>query len=133
MRGRPALGHPGLQVRPRLLGIGECPHYHRNMPAPDIARVRAQIDALYRKDSRRIFATLIRLLGDFERAEEALHEAFRTAMEKWPAEGLPQNPVAWLVSAGRFKSIDKQRRDKRFEHLEDRPDVSEALVDQTPA
>jgi RNA polymerase sigma-70 factor (ECF subfamily) len=101
------------------------------MPAPDITRVRAEIDALYRKESRRIFATLIRLLGDFERAEEALHEAFRTAMEKWPAEGLPHNPVAWLVSAGRFKSIDKQRREKRFDHLEDRPDVSEALADQT--
>jgi len=103
------------------------------MPAPDIARVRAEIDALYRKDSRRIFATLIRLLGDFERAEEAMHEAFRAAMEKWPAEGLPQNPVSWLVSAGRFKSIDKQRRDARFEHLEDRPDVSESLADQTTA
>jgi len=100
------------------------------MPSPDIARVRAEIDALYRKDSRRIFATLIRLLGDFERAEEALHEAFRAAMEKWPSEGLPQNPVSWLVSAGRFKSIDKQRRDRRFDHLEDRPDVSEALADQ---
>jgi RNA polymerase sigma-70 factor (ECF subfamily) len=99
------------------------------MPSSDIARVRAEIDALYRKDSRRIFATLIRLLGDFERAEEALHEAFRAAMEKWPAEGLPQNPVAWLVSAGRFKSIDKQRRDRRFDHLEDRPDVSESLTD----
>src|SRR5436190_458520 len=103
------------------------------MPSSDIARVRAEIDVLYRKDSRRIFATLIRLLGDFERAEEALHEAFRAAMEKWPAEGLPQNPVSWLVSAGRFKSIDKQRRDARFEHLEDRPDVSESLADQTTA
>jgi RNA polymerase sigma-70 factor, ECF subfamily len=103
------------------------------MPAPEIARVRAEIDKIYRKDSRRIFATLIRLLGDFERAEEALHEAFRAAMEKWPSEGLPQNPVAWLVSAGRFKSIDKQRRDRRFEHLEDRPDVSETLADQAPA
>ena len=93
--------------------------------------MRAEIDALYRKESRRIFATLIRLLGDFERAEEALHEAFRAAVEKWPAEGLPQNPVAWLISAGRFKSIDKQRREARFEHLEDRPDVSESLADQT--
>jgi len=101
------------------------------MPAPDIARVRAEIDRVYRRDSRRVLATLIRLLGDFERAEEGLHEAFRAAMEKWPAEGVPQNPVAWLVSAGRFKSIDKQRRDARFEHLEDRPDVSEALADQT--
>jgi RNA polymerase sigma-70 factor (ECF subfamily) len=103
------------------------------MPAQEIARVSAEIDKIYRKDSRRIFATLIRLLGDFERAEEALHEAFRTAMEKWPAEGLPQNPVSWLISAGRFKSIDKQRRDQRFEHLEDRTDVSETLTDQSPA
>ncbi|HEU4778762.1 MAG TPA: RNA polymerase sigma factor [Steroidobacteraceae bacterium] len=103
------------------------------MPVPEIARVSAEIDKIYRKDSRRIFATLIRLLGDFERAEEALHDAFRAAMEKWPAEGLPQNPVSWLISAGRFKSIDKQRRDQRFEHLEDRPDVSESLTDQTPA
>ena len=103
------------------------------MPAPDIARVRAEIDTLYRKDSRRVLATLIRLLGDFERAEEALSDAFRAAMEKWPSEGIPQNPTAWLVSAGRFKSIDKQRRDARFEHLEDRPDVSESLSDQTTA
>src|SRR6187200_1472139 len=102
------------------------------MPAAEIACVSTQIDQIYRKDSRRIFATLIRLLGDFERAEEALHDAFRAAMEKWPSEGLPQNPVAWLVSAGRFKSIDKQRRDQRFEHLEDRPDVAESLADQAP-
>src|SRR5262245_59209407 len=101
------------------------------MPAPDYARVRAEIDALYRKDSRKIFATLIRLLGDFERAEEALSDAFRAAIEKWPTEGIPQNPTSWLVSAGRFKSIDRQRREKRFEHLEDRPDVSESLADQT--
>jgi RNA polymerase sigma-70 factor (ECF subfamily) len=99
------------------------------MPAAEIARVQKEIDALYRRDSRRIFATLIRLLGDFDRAEEALSDAFRAAMEKWPTEGLPQNPVAWLVSAGRFKSIDKQRRDKRFDHLEDRPDVAESLSD----
>jgi RNA polymerase sigma-70 factor (ECF subfamily) len=103
------------------------------MPAPEIARVSAEIDKLYRRESRRVFATLIRLLGDFERAEEALHDAFRAAVEKWPAEGLPQNPVAWLVSAGRFKSIDKQRRDRRFEHLEDRPDVSESLTDGSAA
>jgi len=102
------------------------------MPAAEIARVRPEIDKIYRKDSRRIFATLIRLLGDFERAEEALHEAFRAAMEKWPAEGLPQNPVSWLISAGRFKSIDKQRRDKRFDHLEDRPEIADALADTAP-
>jgi len=103
------------------------------MPAPVTARVRAEIDNVYRKDSRRIFATLIRLLGDFDRAEEALADAFRAAVEKWPVEGIPQNPASWLVSAGRFKSIDKQRREKRFDHLEDRPDVSESLADQAPA
>jgi RNA polymerase sigma-70 factor (ECF subfamily) len=101
------------------------------MHSADVVRVRAEIDQLYRKESRRIFATLIRLLGDFERAEEALHEAFRAAMEKWPSEGIPQNPASWLVSAGRFKSIDKQRRDARFDHLEDRPDVSDSLSDPT--
>jgi len=111
--------------------MGGLAPYYSCMPAPDIARVRAEIDSLYRKESRRVLATLIRLLGDFERAEEALHDAFRAAMEKWPVEGIPQNPAAWLVSAGRFKSIDKQRRDARFEHLEDRPDVSESLTDQT--
>jgi RNA polymerase sigma-70 factor (ECF subfamily) len=101
------------------------------MHSADVVRVRAEIDQLYRKESRRIFATLIRLLGDFERAEEALHEAFRAAMEKWPSEGIPLNPASWLVSAGRFKSIDKQRRDARFDHLEDRPDVSDSLSDPT--
>ncbi len=101
------------------------------MPAAEIARVQKEIDALYRKDSRRIFATLIRLLGDFDRAEEALSDAFRAAMEKWPTDGTPHNPVAWLVSAGRFKSIDKQRRDKRFDHLEDRPDIADSLSDSS--
>jgi RNA polymerase sigma-70 factor, ECF subfamily len=113
--------------------MGSVPIYPYAMPGPQIARVSAEIEKIYRRDSRRIFATLIRLLGDFERAEEALHDAFRAAMEKWPVDGLPQNPVAWLVSAGRFKSIDKQRRDRRFEHLEDRPDISEGLADQAPA
>jgi RNA polymerase sigma-70 factor (ECF subfamily) len=103
------------------------------MPAATVALVRAQIDDVYRKESRRIFATLIRLLGDFDRAEEALADAFRAALEKWPTDGIPQNPSSWLVSAGRFKSIDKQRREKRFDHLEDRPDVSEALADNAPA
>src|SRR5687767_4362747 len=113
--------------------MGSDPIYSPGMPAAEIARVRAEIDKVYRKDSRRIFATLIRLLGDFDRAEEALSDAFRAAMEKWPTEGLPQNPTAWLVSAGRFKSIDKQRREKRFDHLEDRPDVAESLSDDAPA
>lgn len=73
------------------------------------------MDALYREHSRKVLATLIRLLGDFDLAEEALHEAFRAALEQWPAEGVPANPSAWLVSAGRFKAIDALRRRSRFD------------------
>ena len=73
-------------------------------------RVRLVVDQLYRDGSRRIFATLVRLLGDFDLAEEALHEAFAAAVERWPREGVPANPRAWLVSAGRFKAIDAIRR-----------------------
>ena len=76
---------------------------------------RQQVDAIYRAESRRVFATLIRLLGDFDRAEEALHDAFIAAMEQWPREGIPANPRAWLVSAGRFKAIDGMRRRARFD------------------
>lgn len=86
--------------------------------------IREAVDAVYRNDSRRIFATLIRLLGDFDLAEEALHEAFASALRQWPAEGVPANPRAWLVSAGRFKAIDVIRRRARFDaslaHLADR-------------
>jgi RNA polymerase sigma-70 factor, ECF subfamily len=78
---------------------------------------RATVDALYRSHSRQIFATLVRLIGDFDRAEEALQDAFRAAVEQWPNEGVPANPRAWLVSTGRFKAIDKIRRDARFEPL----------------
>lgn len=77
--------------------------------------VRARIDALYRSDSRRVLATLIRLLGGFDIAEEALHDAFAAAIAQWPREGVPDNPRAWLVSAGRFKAIDKIRRRARFD------------------
>lgn len=73
------------------------------------------LDTLYRTESRRVLATLIRLLGDFDLAEEALHEAFRAALEQWPAEGMPANPRAWLVSTGRFKGIDAIRRRAKFE------------------
>jgi len=76
---------------------------------------RAAIDAIYRAESRRVLATLIRLLGDFDLAEEALHDAFATAVERWPEEGIPVNPRAWLVSTGRFKSIDRMRRRARFD------------------
>ncbi len=77
------------------------------------------VEEIYRKESRRIFATLVRLLGDFDLAEEALHEAFRAALEQWPKEGVPDNPRAWLVSAGRFKAIDNVRRQARFDPLDD--------------
>jgi RNA polymerase sigma-70 factor (ECF subfamily) len=78
-------------------------------------RVRESVDAVYRSESRRILATLIRLLGDFELAEDALHDAFRAALERWPKEGVPANPRAWLVSTGRFKAIDVMRRRARFD------------------
>jgi RNA polymerase sigma-70 factor, ECF subfamily len=76
---------------------------------------RAAVEAIYRSDSRRVLATLIRLLGDFDLAEEALHDAFAAAVERWPAGGVPQNPRAWLVSTGRFKAIDQLRRRARFD------------------
>jgi RNA polymerase sigma-70 factor (ECF subfamily) len=79
------------------------------------ARVHEQVEAVYRTDSRRVLATLIRLLGDFDLAEEALHEAFAAAVEQWPRDGTPANPRAWLVSAGRFKAIDALRRRARFD------------------
>jgi RNA polymerase sigma-70 factor (ECF subfamily) len=78
-------------------------------------KLREQIDAIYRSESRRVLATLIRLLGDFELAEDALQDAFRAAMEQWPRDGMPANPRAWLVSTGRFKAIDSLRRRTRFD------------------
>ncbi|MFZ2100364.1 MAG: RNA polymerase sigma factor [Oricola sp.] len=77
----------------------------------------ASVEDAWRAHSRRVLATLIRLLGDFDLAEEALHDAFVVASERWPDEGMPVNPVAWLVSAGRFKAIDKLRRRARFDTL----------------
>jgi RNA polymerase sigma-70 factor, ECF subfamily len=87
----------------------------------------AVLEEIYRKDSRRVFATLVRLLGDFDLAEEALAEAFRAAVEQWPEEGVPENPRAWLVSAGRFKAIDAVRRQQRFSY------VDEETLDAFPA
>ncbi|SFD41259.1 RNA polymerase sigma-70 factor, ECF subfamily [Pseudomonas citronellolis] len=77
--------------------------------------LRDAVDDIYRRESRRVLATLIRLLGDFDRAEEALHDAFAAAVEQWGRDGLPHNPRAWLVSAGRFKAIDHLRRRVRFD------------------
>jgi RNA polymerase sigma-70 factor (ECF subfamily) len=91
------------------------------------------VNAVYLSDSRRVLATLIRLLGDFDAAEEALHDAFRAALEQWPRDGVPANPRAWLVSAGRFKAIDSRRRRARFDALDDvggKADI--AVVDPAP-
>src|SRR6202166_4439396 len=81
----------------------------------DVAHVRDQVDAIYRSESRRVLATLIRLLGDLDLAEEALHDAFAAAVERWPRDGVPANPRAWLVSTGRFKAIDQLRRRATFD------------------
>ena len=78
-------------------------------------QVRAAVDAVYRADSRRVLATLIRLLGDFDLAEEAMHDAFMAAVEQWPRDGIPANPRAWLVSTGRFKTITTMRTRARFD------------------
>src|SRR5215468_5726878 len=101
------------------------------MSGDDPQRTRELLDAVYRAESRRVLATLIRLLGDFDLAEEALQDAFRAALEQWPRDGVPANPRAWLVSAGRFKAIDGIRRRARFDALDD--EQIEALADETPA
>jgi len=81
-------------------------------------QIRQQVEAVYRSESRRVLATLIRLLGDFDRAQEAMHEAFAAALAQWPRDGIPANPRSWLVSTGRFKAIDTIRRRARFDtHL----------------
>src|SRR6476661_846548 len=78
-------------------------------------QMRDLLDNVYRTESRRVLATLIRLLGDVDLAEDALHEGFRAAVEQWPRDGIPANPRAWLVSAGRFKAIDGIRRRARYD------------------
>ncbi|MGZ5065910.1 MAG: RNA polymerase sigma factor [Usitatibacter sp.] len=98
---------------------------------PSAQRLASEaVETVYRNESRRVLATLIRLLGDFDLAEEALHEAFVAAMQQWPKEGVPENPRAWLVSAGRFKAIDRIRRCARFDvSLDDIAERVEALAD----
>jgi RNA polymerase sigma-70 factor (ECF subfamily) len=95
------------------------------MPEPTNVDFRARLDAVYRTDGGRILATLIRLLGDFEVAEDAMHDAFGTALQRWPAEGVPANPRAWLISAARFKAIDAFRRRARLDASQE--DVAAAL------
>jgi RNA polymerase sigma-70 factor (ECF subfamily) len=85
------------------------------MSEPVPADLSARLDAVYRTEGGRILATLIRLLGDFELAEDAMHDAFSAALRRWPAEGIPANPRAWLISAGRFTAIDALRRRARLE------------------
>jgi RNA polymerase sigma-70 factor (ECF subfamily) len=91
------------------------------------------INAVYLAESRRVLATLIRLLGDFDAAEEALHDAFRAALEQWPRDGVPANPRAWLVSAGRFKAIDGLRRRKRFDPLDEVSNAVDLAVEDRDA
>jgi len=101
------------------------------VPATD--PVHEAVNAVYLSESRRVLATLIRLLGDFDVAEEALHDAFRAALEQWPRDGVPTNPRAWLVSAGRFKAIDSLRRRSRFDALDDAGDRADIAVVDTAA
>ena len=95
--------------------------------------VHEAVNAVYMEHSRRVLATLIRLLGDFDVAEEALHDAFRAALEQWPKDGIPSNPRAWLVSAGRFKAIDGLRRRSRFDALDDVGERADVAVIDTAA
>ena len=92
-----------------------------------------QIQEIYRREGRRVFATLVRLLGSFELAEDALHNAFVAAAERWPREGMPQNPVSWLISTGRFKAIDHLRRQQRMTPWSDAAEEVEGLIDEDSA
>src|SRR5688572_33379787 len=85
------------------------------MPEHSTHQLPEFVEQVYRSDSRQVLATLIRLLGDFDAAEEALHDAFAAAVEQWARDGVPVNPRAWLVSTGRFKAIDGMRRRARFD------------------
>jgi RNA polymerase sigma-70 factor (ECF subfamily) len=105
-----------LQAAPDMMEFDQEPPMGLPQKAEDdAARAREMVDAVYRSDSRRVLATLIRLVGDFDRAEEAMHDAFVAAVEQWPQQGIPTSPRAWLVSAGRFKAIDSIRRRTRFD------------------
>jgi len=105
------------------------------MSEDGVARVREAVDAAYRSESRRVLATLIRLLGDFDIAEEAMHQAFTAALEQWERDGVPENPRAWLVTTGRFKAIDRIRRRARFDttanELAERLDAEARDAEQT--
>src|ERR1051325_2551919 len=94
--------------------------------------IRERLEMIYHEESGRILATLIRLLGDFDLAEDAMHEAFSAALTAWPREGVPASPRAWLISAGRFKAIDALRRRARLQQIEPRvtePELPESVDD----
>src|SRR3977135_3512166 len=93
------------------------------------AEIREKIDWVYRAESGRILATLIRLLGDFDLAEDAVHDAFAAALERWPKDGVPSNPRAWLVSTGRFKAIDALRRRARLDMAQE--NIAEQLESES--
>src|SRR2546428_12057282 len=101
------------------------------MSDPIVDHAGEAVDAIYRSASRCVLATLIRLLGGFELAEEALHEAFAAAVEQWPREGMPANARAWLISTGRFKAIDATRRRARFDASQ--VEIAERLREVTPS
>jgi RNA polymerase sigma-70 factor (ECF subfamily) len=105
--------------------------FSATMSMDDSAPLQQTVANLYRGESRRVLATLIRLLGDFDLAEEALHDAFGAALEQWPRDGVPDNPRAWLVSAGRFKAIDALRRRARFDAWDDAAVHIESLAAQS--
>jgi RNA polymerase sigma-70 factor, ECF subfamily len=100
---------------------------------PTADRVQDAITEIYLGESRRVLATLIRLLGDFDQAEEALQDAFKAALEQWPGDGIPANPRAWLVSTGRFKAIDAIRRRAKFTALDDPDSTADVAVEDTNA
>lgn len=117
----------GILIMHKCFAILNCLRYSCAMNS-DL--LRQEIDLVYRRDARRVFATLVRLLGDFDLAEEALHEAFRAALEQWPQQGIPSNPSAWLISAGRFKAIDGIRRQARFTSMETMVEQVESIADE---
>jgi RNA polymerase sigma factor (sigma-70 family) len=104
---------------------------HSPMSEPPPAEISAYLDAVFRAESGRILATLIRLLGGFDVAEDAMHDAFNAALQRWPVEGFPANPRAWLISTARFKAIDAIRRRTRFDASQDH--IADALYGDTLA
>jgi RNA polymerase sigma-70 factor (ECF subfamily) len=121
-----ALARPRCDNEP----VANRPGTDRSTQAHD-GDLRDTIAVIYRAESRRVLATLIRLVGDFDLAEEAMHDAFGAALEQWPRDGVPARPRAWLVSVGRFKAIDRIRRGSKLELNADVPDAIEPPVDPT--